>query len=42
MSDIEIIKIIISFILKLIAMFKSSDDPSSDNENQQDKKSVVY
>lgn len=44
MSDWEIIKIIISFILKIIAMFKSSDDTSTEGEgdNQLDKQPKVY
>lgn len=41
MSDWEIIKIVISFILKLIAMFKSSDDTSTEGEDQLDKQALV-
>lgn len=42
MSDWEIIKIVINFILKLISMFKSSDDTSTEDENKNDKKSMIY
>lgn len=41
MSDWEIIKIIIDFILKLVAFFKSSDDASTEDKSEPDKQALV-
>lgn len=41
MSDWEIIKIVISFILKLVAWFKSSDDTSTEDENEPENQALV-
>mgnify|MGYP003300785462 CR=1 FL=1 len=42
MSDWEIIKIIIDFILKLVAFFKSSDDTSTeDNSEPAERQAMV-
>ena len=41
MSDWEIIKVIIDFILKLVAFFKSSDDTSTGDKNELDKQALV-
>ena len=41
MSDWEIIKVIIDFILKLVAFFKSSDDTSAEEKNEPEKRAIV-
>lgn len=41
MSDWEIIKVVIDFILKLIAFFKSSDDTSTEDKNKPENQALV-
>ena len=41
MSDMDIIKLIVNFIMKLIALFKKSDDTVVEEEKRTDK-SVTF
>ena len=41
MSDMDIIKLIVNFIMKLIALFKQSDDTVVEEEKKTDK-SVTF